>query len=206
MKTKPLARKKRKDYGLQKKQRMFQGIPVRDARADILVKPTQSDIDIAIRRDPEHCAYAVCLKRMLQTTRVFVYSTIAYVETADEQGRPLMERYEIRNSAYHAIEKFDRGEKMNPGGFTLHSPAPSATLEGKRRYARSLMKEPGYRERLRDYQKKWWQKKRKIKYSKVRELVGRDNGAKYDFRDGTGQVRFLGTHEGILKTGPREDT
>src|SRR5215467_13962734 len=99
--------------------RFFEGLPVREGRGDILVQPTREDIKSAVRKDPQNCAYAKCLKRMLQTSRVFVYSTVAYVETLDERGNPIMERFEIRNHAHAYIERFDSGQEVNPGGFLL---------------------------------------------------------------------------------------
>jgi hypothetical protein len=182
------------------KLRFFDGLPVREARGNILVKPTQDDIDHALRHNPQQCAYALCLKRMLQTKRVFVYHTVAYIETADEAGNPIMERYMIRNSAYHYIQAFDKGEPTTPGGFTLHKPNPSYTLEGKRRYYQSRKKNPERDALRRQYQKSWYQSYRS---PKAKQLGKSSNQTAFSFRDGTGQVRFIGTYQGMIRPNPK---
>jgi hypothetical protein len=173
---------------LQKKQRFFQGIPVREARGDILVKPTKGDIDKAIPHDPENCVYAVCVKRMLSTQHAYVYTNVAYIETQDEKGDAIMERYMVRNSAKHWMQRYDKGEEVKPGGFVLHKAPPSYTLEAKARYGRRWVK--ANPERIKMHYKNA-QAKRKA--PKARQLNG------VSFRDGTGQVRFIGTYDGKIQ-------
>jgi hypothetical protein len=173
---------------IQKKKRFFQGVPVREARGEILVKPTASDIDGATPRDPENCVYAVCLKRMLATKRVFVYTHIAYIETLDENGNALMERYFIRNSAKHYIERVDAGKKVGPGGFILHRAPPSQTLDRKAQVSREFVRKNP--EKTKIYQANRIKKMRKNPVA--RQLL---NG---EWRSGTGQVKFIGTYEGKI--------
>jgi hypothetical protein len=174
---------------LQKKQRFFQGIPVREARGDILVKPTKGDIDKATPHDPENCVYAVCVKRMLQTQHAYVYTNVAYIETSDEDGNTIMERYMVRNSARHWMQRYDQGDEVKPGGFVLHKAPPSYTLDAKARYGRRWVR--ANPERVKTYQKHSWEKR---KAPHARQLNG------VSFRDGTGQVRFIGTYDGKIKT------
>jgi hypothetical protein len=115
------------------KDRKFNGIPVREARAAMHVQPNRDDIKGATREDPENCAYARCLKRTLECGNVFVFRSIAYIETLDERGNPLMERYAVRRYAKEYLLKFDGGEKIAPGGFVFHVPHPSRTLDFKQR-------------------------------------------------------------------------
>jgi hypothetical protein len=185
------------------KERFFEGLPVREARGNLLVKPSRGDIQIAKRYDPENCAYAVCLKRMLQVQRVWVYTSVAYVETLDEDGNPILERYIVKNHAHAYIEKFDRGEPVSPGGFILHSPTPGATLEHKRRQSRE------YAHRYPDRQKHYYEaamaraRARKTKGWNPPELKHELVGT---FRSGVGQVRFVGTLNGRLGTAKTIET
>jgi hypothetical protein len=181
-----------KNLEIQHKQRMFQGLPVREGRGDILVQPTKSDIIKAMPHDPENCAYAICLKRMLDTSRVFVYTTVAYVETMDEKGMRIMERYLVKNHAHAWVQKFDAGEEVNPGGFILHKPTGGKTLEYKRKMSRHWSRQNPARSRelaASSYQRQM----AKRKNPSAKEFRG-------SFRDGTGQVRFFGTYEGKLTT------
>jgi hypothetical protein len=112
-------------------QRRFKGIPVREARASMHVQPNKADIAGATREDPENCAYARCLKRTLDCQNVFVFRSIAYIETLDEAGRSIMERYCVRQYAQEYLLKFDGGEKVEPGGFVFHVPNRTKTLDYK---------------------------------------------------------------------------
>jgi hypothetical protein len=186
--------RKDKDSGvpiIRKGQRYFRGLRVKEGRGDILVQPTRVDIAEARRHDPENCAYAVCIKRMLQTSHVYVYTTVCYIQTLDEGGHEILERYVVRNHAHAYIQKFDKGEPVNPGGFILHKPTGSKTLEYKRKQSQHWI--GNNREKSREYAQRAYKKKRRTQGQEVKhELVG-------SFRNGTGQVRFFGTHDGRLE-------
>ena len=113
------------------KERKFNGIPVREARAAMHVQPNKEDIRGATREDPENCAYARCLRRTLDCGNVFVFRSVAYIQTLDEKGKPIMERYSVRKHAKDYLTKFDGGEKTEPGGFVFHVPNPCKTLNYK---------------------------------------------------------------------------
>jgi hypothetical protein len=170
-----------------KPSRFFEGLPVREGRGDILVQPSRDDIKQAVRKDPQNCAYAVCLKRMLQTSRVYVYASVAYVETLDEKGNAMMERYQIRNHAHAYIRDFDAGKPVAPGGFILSKPTKGGTLEYKRQASRDFANRD--RERARQYARRAYRRARKLE--PPRQLVA-------SFRNGTGLVHFIGK-DGILE-------
>jgi hypothetical protein len=121
---------------ISKLNRKFRGIPVREARASMHVQPTKADISGAVREDPENCAYAQCLKRVMECQAVFIFRTIAYVQTLNENGAEIMERYTVKTYAREYILRFDHGEKVGPGGFVLHRPSRSSTLDYKLRQDR----------------------------------------------------------------------
>jgi hypothetical protein len=116
---------------MKKAERKFKNIPVREARAAMHVQPNRDDIRGATKEDPENCAYARCLKRTLDCKNVFVFRSIAYVETLDERGKPVMERYMVRSYAREYLLQFDGGEKVEPGGFVFHVPNKCRTLNAK---------------------------------------------------------------------------
>lgn len=121
-------------------------MPVLEARASIHVQPSQADIDGATKEDPTNCAYARCLKRTYGAGNVFVFKTVAFVQTLDEWGKPVMERFAVKKYAREYIVRFDHGEKVGPGGFVFHAPSRSKTLSYKharaRVYARAGKKSP----------------------------------------------------------------
>ena len=178
---------------LQRKQRFFQGLKVREGRGDILVQPSKEDIASARMHDPENCAYAQCLKRMLQTQRVHVYMTVAYIQTLDEKGEEIMERYLIKDHAHAYIKRFDKGEPVAPGGFILHKPTGSKTLEHKRKFSHEWVQKNI--EKARASGRKSWDKRQKrtrVQGQGVKaEMIG-------TFRSGVGQVQFLGSYDGRL--------
>lgn len=155
--------------------RHYQGLPVREARASLLVQPSKKDIDAAVAEDPTNCAYARCLKRTLECKTVFVFKSIAYIETLDEKGRPVLERYVVRRHAREFLVEFDGGKKVEAGGFTFHKPNPSATLDYKAEQTRKYRRSP---------------------HTKI---TGTSSSAPktYSLRYGTGQVHFIGTDRGI---------
>jgi hypothetical protein len=184
-----------------KQQRYFQGLRVQEGRGDILVQPNRGDIAEARKHDPENCAYAVCLKRMLQTSRVYVYTTVCYVQTLDERGEQILERYMVRDHAHAYIQRFDKGEPVNPGGFILHKPTGSKTLEYKRQGSKRWADNNPEKSRKfghESYQRQQIKRHRTQGQGVKTELVG-------SFRNGTGQVKFYGTHDGKLSIYRREE-
>jgi hypothetical protein len=127
---------------------MFKGIPVREARASIHVQPNQKDIDGATQESPVNCAYARCIRRVLDAPSVFVFKTIAYIQTLDEAGQPLMERYTVKKYAREYLMRFDHGEKVPPGGFVFHRPNRSVTLTYKQKQGAIARQEGRYSPRV----------------------------------------------------------
>jgi hypothetical protein len=156
--------------------RHYQGLPVREARANLLVQPSKKDIEGASPEDPTNCAYARCLKRTLECKTVFVFKSIAYIETLDEKGKPVLERYVVKQHAREYLLKFDGGQRVEPGGFTFHKPNRSSTLDYKTEQTRIYRRSP---------------------HAKI---IGRATPARtFSLRYGTGQVHFIGTDAGIMK-------
>lgn len=118
---------------------MFRGIPIQEAKASIHVQPNDKDISGATKESPDNCAYARCLKRNLNCGNVFVFKTIAYIESLNERGQTVMLRYIVKTYARDYLMRFDHGERVQPGGFVFHRPSRCRTLnykqkEGAKRY------------------------------------------------------------------------
>jgi hypothetical protein len=156
---------------------MFKGIPVREARASIHVQPNQKDIDGATKESPVNCAYARCLRRVLDAPNVFVFRTIAYIQTLDEAGQPMMERYWVKTYARDYLLRFDHGEKVPPGGFVFHRPNRSQTLSYKQKQGIIARKEGRVSPRVSEG-------------AKLKER-------RFNLRNGKGCVHLFGTEDQI---------
>jgi hypothetical protein len=191
MKTRPHQKRK-----IIRAERIFMGMPVRDAERDILVQPTKGDIAKGVKGDPEQCAYAQCVRRMLDARVVFVYHTIAYVEALTEKGESVLLRYTIKDGTKEYLETYDSGKDVKPAGFSLRAPNYSMTLD----YKAALRKDQKQRGLIERWQKTREEKLHQEKQS-GRKLIRRRvvaNKTVGSFRDGTGCVRFMGTHDGML--------
>jgi hypothetical protein len=116
--------------------RTFKGMPVKEARANILLQPSVADIKGATQESPTNCAFARFIKRTYDTPTVYVFKTRCFIQTLDETGAPMLERFVVRTYAREYVIKFDGGQKVDPGGFVLYAPKPSQTLKYKERINR----------------------------------------------------------------------
>lgn len=161
----------------QKPTRVFRGMPVVEAQASMHVQPSAADIRSAIKEDPEHCAYANCLRRTLEAPNVFVFRTVAYVQSLDRQGKPIMLRYMVRKHANDYLTKFDQGKAVAPGGFMFHAPSKCRTLEYK------------YKQEVR---------RRTAGRQSPRVATGEKHPKRqFSWRKGTGRVHFYGKEDQI---------
>ena len=156
--------------------RRFRGMPVREAVGILRVQPLQEDIENAVPEDPERCAYSLCLRRLLHTNSVYIYKSIAYVQTLDEGGNKIFERYRIKGAARKYIDDFDAGKGIGPGSFSLYPPSPAETLDAKNEH---------------DAMRRG--KKQKIRGTATKKRISppREHGIGF-LRSGTGCVRFIG--------------
>lgn len=180
------------------------GMPVRDAEQSILVQPTAGDIERGVRGDPENCAYAQCVKRMLKTSVVFVYHTVAYIEVLNERGDNVLERYVIQDGTKEYLETFDANKNVKPAGFKLKAPEYSKTLDYKASYSRRARRTGAY-ERWETTRRE--KKQREASGEKIERRKVKAKKTSGSFRDGTGFVRFIGagTQGRLTKRGDLEE-
>lgn len=159
------------------RERVYKGLPIREARASLHVQPNARDIAGATKESPDNCAYARCLKRTLETPNVFVFKTVAYVGTRDENGEYIMERYTVKSYAREYLLRFDGGEKVEPGGFVFHKPNKSNTLSYK----------------AKEQYRRWKAGKVSPRLTKT----GKVQPKNYSMRSGKGKCHFFGSEDQI---------
>lgn len=100
------------------------GLPVSDAKRDLVLHITAADIKDGARRDGDYCvaANALCRQEGFATARVHKTATYVYLKN----GNVL--RYETPGSLYMEIMIYDRGGKMEPGDHILRAPRGSNRL------------------------------------------------------------------------------
>ena len=170
--------------------RSWRGVPVREARWDILVVPLEEDIAKAVKGDPEHCAFAECLRRTLKSRTVFIYKRVAYIETRDEGGGRIIERYIVKGAPAKYIKDFDSGKEVVASGFGFKAPKPSQTLDTRAKAQKALGRE-----------------KTKLYEARYRALKKLGRSRKYQparyelelYREGVGQVKLIGTGKKLRK-------
>jgi hypothetical protein len=117
--------------------RMFEGLPIVDAKNDLRIVIAQSDISKGKPKDFEACVFAQACKRVFSSKKVLLMRSIAYISLPDEHGDYRVERFWISPAGQKVIADFDRGIMPAPGtSFAFTAPSPGRTLEGQRKCER----------------------------------------------------------------------
>lgn len=112
------------------RRRMFDGIPIVDAKTELRVFVSKADKTSAIRKDPAHCAFSNACRRLYGSHSVVFFRTLAYVELPDGKGGKRIERFMLRENTQRSIIAFDRRGKIDKDGYSLLPPSPGRTLDG----------------------------------------------------------------------------
>lgn len=104
------------------KPRLIEGLPVVDAKHDLLIQIQPNDVKNSKKADPANCAAAVACKRKFKT-EVRVYLTKTYIK-----GKKHWMRYSTPQAISREIISFDRSSIFEPGEYKLNSPGPSQRL------------------------------------------------------------------------------
>src|SRR5215469_3175462 len=122
--------------GLRLTNTFWKNVPVFDATMMICLFPQKPDVEDATPGDPENCAYARCIKRVWpHARRVRIWRNVALVETTNNRGETIAERYIISSKGKRALKNLDLGVGT-PQPCSLLPPTPSTTLEGMREKSR----------------------------------------------------------------------
>ena len=117
--------------------RSYNGMPVKDAKANLTIVVIAEDVKGATRKDPSCCAFAQACKRLFKGQAIF-YKKIAYIELPDEDGNRYVHRYKLTASAMEFVAEYDRTGKFPAGiGVSLLKPSKSGTLDALMRYHRA---------------------------------------------------------------------
>ncbi len=123
-----------KDAASREITRLWGDVPVVDAKKDLRVFITPSDVESATRKDPGACVFAKACSRSFGCKRVLIYRATAYVELPSENGALKVERFTLTPAMRSLVEAFDKGEIVIPAaGFVLRAPSKSQTLDGIRK-------------------------------------------------------------------------
>lgn len=109
--------------------RVFKGMPVRDAKADLLFPVDWPDVKDAVAGDPTRCVAARACKRLYGSTAMVIMRTVAYVDLGEENGTRTVYRFTVpQETLEKIIRPLDAGGKPVAGVFTLNAPSPTRTL------------------------------------------------------------------------------
>ena len=109
--------------------RNFEGMPVVDTDAQLIVMPNEKDIATATPGDPENCAIAQACKRLYNSAIVEIWKRVAYIEIADQEGNHYVLRFHIAPRTRAQIIHFDQTREFPPGGFVFEEHPPSMRLD-----------------------------------------------------------------------------
>lgn len=86
-------------------------MPVRNATRYLRVKLEKIDVEKGVPQDPENCAIAQCVKRVLKVDFASINASNAYIESI-EDGRSVVDYYRIKGRTRDYIVSFDKEENI----------------------------------------------------------------------------------------------
>lgn len=122
---------------------MFEGWPLEDSDADMLIVVVQDDIDGCTPGDPENCIFACSAKRAMGSSRAVFLRAYAYIQVpcTKAEAKKLgydnkVLRFTIPKAARDQIVALDTGGQVDTGTFRLTAPTRSERLGQPRRASR----------------------------------------------------------------------
>ena len=122
---------------------MFGDLPLIEAKAEMIVYVSASDVETGVPGDPEHCMFSQACKRAFGSRAVLFYPTVAYVDMLDEDGHRIVMRFRVADKTRRALQRFDAlhaAAKDAEATFRLFPIPPKATLEAMRKRQRQRTK------------------------------------------------------------------
>lgn len=121
------------------------GLPVIDARRDIVLEITPRDCSFSDPKKPNSCAAARAIKRSHIGLEARVHVTRIYIRA----NKGNWQRFMTPDSLKYEIVAFDRGGEMMPGEYLLRAPKGKERLGATRspkkvRYKNPKRKSRGY--------------------------------------------------------------
>lgn len=110
--------------------RIFDGQPVADAKNDLLIVIKPDDLNKGKSKNFGQCVFAQACKRLFNSSKVFIMSSIAYISLPDAKGDYKVERFIISSLGKKLIADFDRGVLPAPGtAFVFSAPSKGKSLD-----------------------------------------------------------------------------
>jgi hypothetical protein len=131
--------------------RMFKGMPVRDATGNMLISVVPADEVGAKPRDATDCVYAKACKRMYDSSAVLFFKRVVYVDLPEEDGTRVVRRFFASSKMTNAITEYDKTGTFKAGTYLLTAPGKGRSLEAHRKssHRRRKMRTAEARERIR---------------------------------------------------------
>jgi hypothetical protein len=102
----------------------LKGLEIEDAKKPIVLTVQKRDINRAVEKNHDACAFAMASCRQLGAEKAFFFRSVAYIEKSGK-----LVRYRTNPAITLEIEFFDRDKNMRPGEYVLNPPAPSQRLD-----------------------------------------------------------------------------
>lgn len=119
----------------------FDGLPIVDAAADMILNVHTEDVQAAkgSERDATNCILARACARDLKSSRVAFFRRTAYIDLPDSKGNRSVTRFILDKDAKAIVAAFDRGKSVR-GEVTVRllAPTQSQTLDACRESSRRL--------------------------------------------------------------------
>jgi hypothetical protein len=108
----------------------FGDLPIKEAKANVYVRPNADDIKNGIPGDPERCALSLCVRRAYGAKMVLFLGSFAFIDLVDEKNRQAIWRLRQTTAGKNWVRQFDETKdktKMLDSGLMLTVPSPSIT-------------------------------------------------------------------------------
>lgn len=106
-------------------------IPVIDSKFSFLLQPNKEDIEKGIPGDHTQCMYCVACRRLYDSDLVWVTRMLAYVELKGKGGKPVLQRFILKDPAKQNVKAFDAGDLITPEAVIFAAPTGSQTLDAQ---------------------------------------------------------------------------
>lgn len=123
------------------------GLPVVEAKADLMIFVTPEDVACATPKEPCQCAIAQAVRRSAGTAaEAEIHHGIAYIKAPLEDGTMAWQRFRLSPRTRKRVERFDLTGLADTAGYLLKAPTKTQTLAYRQRQAKKTIKAPGSRE------------------------------------------------------------
>ena len=176
--------------------RVFAGMELIDAKANMYLHAIDKDQIGAIPHDIGNCVFAKTCGRMFGSTRMVFLKRTAYIDMLCEDNIWRVLRFEMSAKIHRSVSQYDvsNGRVFHPGTYLLLAPSQSSTLDARRTTSAARRKNPVTREKIRISARKTYRRRAQIK------MTGRIRTSK-DARPLNVIVPRRGNTIGIVRSG-----